>query len=434
MDEFAQSREDDDLFADEFEPLPEPTATIDEIKPDVHIPPQNIPAPIPATINHQTPPTGPARGGHRNNRRDQGTQDVRRQRGGRGGQGHNGLGQSRYAPQSQAPPVQPESNANSNPATTSGQASQPSAEWDVSPPQPSQAPANTSDWATTSGQPSQAASSTAEWAATSGQATQPPPQPEIAASPVTPSQPSNHIPTAPQQPLQTRTPAVRGDRSATGGPLHKKLTEEELTAKLEKMAIINAQKAERHRLQEADQAAYDRKEKEAAKERQEKSRMEQKNSRQMEMERAKNRQRKINAQGGREWDSEKVEEDIVDRKGRSSEFVRGGFGGVIRGRGGMSGNREGEEVFEDSGNTRGRGGFEIRGRGRGGRGGRGGKSGNSQTVPSSEDFPSLPPSTSSAKVEGTNKAPNVDQPAGAWADEMATPDEASEQKSWPVAG
>lgn len=160
--------------------------------------------------------------------------------------------------------------------------------------------------------------------------------------------------------------------------------------------------------------------------------MEQKNSRQMEMERAKNRQRKINAQGGREWDIEKVEDDIVDRKGRSSEFVRGGFGGVIRGRGGMGGSREGEELIDEGGNSGGRGGFEIRGRGRGGMGGRGGK-GNSQSVPTSEDFPSLPVSTSSAKVEETIKSPTIDQPAGAWADEMATPVEVPEQKSWEVA-
>lgn len=195
------------------------------------------------------------------------------------------------------------------------------------------------------------------------------------------------------------------------------------------MAILNAQKAARHRLQEADQAAFQHREKELAKERQEKSRMEQNNKRQMEMERAKNRQRKINAQGGREWDSEKVEDDIVERKGRSSEFVRGGFGGVIRGRGGgMVGSREGEDLFEEGGNSKERGGFEIQGRGRGRRGGRGGKFGNAQSVPTPEDFPSLPVSTSAAKVEEPIKSPTIDQPVGAWADEMETPVEVPEQK------
>merc|ERR1712093_404359 len=177
----------------------------------------------------------------------------------------------------------------------------------------------------------------------------------------------------------TRTHAVRGDRSATGGPAHKKLTEEELTEKMAKMAILNKQKAEKHRLTEADQAAFQHREKELAKERREKAIAEKKNERVMEMERAKNRERKMKAQGGREWDSEKVESDIVDGrgKGRSSEFVRGGHGGVIRG-GGLAGSRysvdDGEEG-QDTQNSRGRGGFEIRGRGRGGRGGRGGGGG-----------------------------------------------------------
>ncbi len=240
--------------------------------------------------------------------------------------------------------------------------------------------------------------------------------------------------TAPSTPETTRTHAVRGDRSATGGPAHKKLTEEELTKKMAKMAILNAERAEKHRLTEADQAAFQHREKELAKERREKAIAEKKNERVMEMERARNRERKMKAQGGREWDSEKVESDIVDGKGRgrSSEFVRGGFGGVVnsRGRGGgLAGSRysvgdgEGEEV-KDVQTPKGRGGFEIRGRGRGGRGGRGGKALNA--VPSAEDFPSLP---TAAKPESkTDNVPEektvvsaADKSAGDWAEEMATP-------------
>jgi hypothetical protein len=193
---------------------------------------------------------------------------------------------------------------------------------------------------------------------------------------------------------------------------------------MEKMKILNAQKAERFRLSEEDSAAYARKEKEMAKKRVE----EQKNARAMDMERAKNRQRKLAAQGGREWDSEKQESDIVDGKGRgrSSEYVRGGHGGVIKG--GLAGSRyaqaEGEEG-EGGQSFRGRGGFEIKGRGnRGGRGGREGRS-TPATVPAPEDFPELPNArkpltTENLKaVEGV-KSP-IEKPAGDWAEEMATP-------------
>lgn len=197
------------------------------------------------------------------------------------------------------------------------------------------------------------------------------------------------------------------------------------------MAILNAQKAEKHRLTEADQAAFQHREKELAKERREKAIAEKKNERVMEMERAKNRERKMKAQGGREWDSEKVESDIVDGKGkgRSSEFVRGGHGGVIRG--GLAGSRYSVDNGEDVPDTqpaRGRGGFEIRGRGRGGRGGRGGKAANSTAAPSAEDFPSLPtpvkvPETSKADITSDEKVKSstIEKPAGDWAEEMATP-------------
>jgi hypothetical protein len=223
------------------------------------------------------------------------------------------------------------------------------------------------------------------------------------------------------------------------------------------MAILNAQKAERHRLSEADQAAFQHREKELAKERREKAVAEKRNERVMEMERAKNRERKMKAQGGREWDSEKVEADIVDGRGRgrSSEYVRGGHGGVMRGRGGgLAGSRYATEGDEETPATetqsgRGRGTFEIRGRGRGGRGGRGGKPTNA--VPSAEDFPSLPTpvkaptlvkasetytdtaaltpkpakTTESSTEAGTSvekeQVKSPDKPAGDWAEEMATP-------------
>lgn len=209
------------------------------------------------------------------------------------------------------------------------------------------------------------------------------------------------------------------------------------------MAILNAQKSESHRKSEADQAAFQHREKELKVKKEE----ERKNSRQMEMERAKNRQRKMQAQGGREWDSEKVESDIVDgkSKGRTSEYVRGGHGGVIRGRGaGLAGSRFADEEVLEDGPSRGRGGFERggRGRGRGNRGGRGG----GQSVPAVEEFPALPASSKAeekvkppspskletAKTPTPSKEEDVKSPSGEksaqdWAEEMATPVEEKKQ-------
>ncbi|RDL36942.1 uncharacterized protein BP5553_04375 [Venustampulla echinocandica] len=385
MDEFAQSREDDDLFADEFEPIPEPITIVHELP----TPATDRTRPADTGIGENTRTAGGASdpaGTFKHTRRDHGQQD-RRQRGRRGGTGPNGLQQSRYAHQDEPTPAAA----------------------------PNIAPATSEVSATDQGTPSSE------------------PQPSS-------SKPPTHPESRPGPPsiVSARMPAVRGDRSATGGPVHKKLTDEELTIKLEKMAILNAQKAERHRLSEADQAAFQHREKELAKERREKRVEEQKNSRQMEMERAKNRQRKIQAQGVREWDSEKVESDIVDGKGRgrTSEYVRGNHGGVIRGRGaGLAGSKyaaaEGDEASggvpeEEYKSARGRGRHEIRGRGTGGRGGsRGGKlSGQPKMVPAPEDFPSLPtPPTSNtfAKTEEKGTSSTADQTPGEWADEMATP-------------
>jgi hypothetical protein len=234
--------------------------------------------------------------------------------------------------------------------------------------------------------------------------------------------PPNPVPQPPSRPT-----AVRGDRHLTGGPAHKKLTEEELSEKMERMKVLNAQKAERFRLSEQDSAAYARREKEMEKKRVE----EQKNSRAMDMERAKNRQRKLQAQSRREWDSEKLESDIVDgrSRGRSSEYVWGGDGGVIRGSG-LSASRyataDDESAERGFQTSRGRGGgFEIRGRGnRGGRGGggaRGGKPKSPASVPGPEDFPELQtPSNKPSRTEDV-KLPSPDKLAGDWADEMSTP-------------
>lgn len=348
MDPFAQSRADDDLFADEFEPVS-----------DEAIEPQQAPKQAQQTLaDIPQIPTGAARSSQHNGAaRSRPDRRGRGSRGGRGGGHQNGMGNSRFASQPETKPETPQIIEAVSPK-------------EVQPVESKESPAPESPLE---------------------------PQPQI----------------QPDQPH--RTPAVRGDRSATGGPAHKKLTEEELTAKMAQMAIINAKRAESHRASEADQAAFQHREKELEKERKERAAAERKNERVMEMERAKNRERKMKAQGGREWDSEKREEDIVDRRGRSSEFVRGGFGGVARG-GGLGGSRyavqeEGGQDGDEVQNIR--GGYEARGRGRG-RGGRGGASRGGKTaaqnVPTAEDFPAL-----------SSTPTNVVPAGGDWADEMATP-------------
>lgn len=176
---------------------------------------------------------------------------------------------------------------------------------------------------------------------------------------------------------QPRVPAVRGDRSATGGvrkvrtpkamlklvnlliPVQPKLTEEELGKRIAAAKELATKKAAAHARAEADHAAFQEREQVAAKKRRE----EQAHRRVMDNEREQNRQRKLKAQTGREWDSQKREEDYNPRGG-SSQFRRGMHGGVS----GYTRNDFTDAVTDDvaGGND-----SPGRGRGRGGRGGRG---------------------------------------------------------------
>ncbi|KAJ5164409.1 uncharacterized protein N7500_006239 [Penicillium coprophilum] len=154
-----------------------------------------------------------------------------------------------------------------------------------------------------------------------------------------------------------RVPAVRGDRSATGGLRKPKLTEEELSKRIAAAKENAVKKAAAHARAEADQASFMEREQEAAKKRRE----ELAHRRVMDSEREKNRQRKLKAQTGREWDSQKREEDYNPRGG-GSQFRRGMHGGVsgaVR--------RDFEEARSENAEDHSGG---NRGRGRGGRGGR----------------------------------------------------------------
>ncbi|QSZ36228.1 hypothetical protein DSL72_007354 [Monilinia vaccinii-corymbosi] len=366
MDEFAQSREDNDLFADEFEPAPEPTV-IEEA------PIQSVSKLSPTAETYvssngaqSTLPTKPPNNNH--NHRKQRDRGADKRRGGRGGRGsalENGLRSSRYATQEPEAAVAPSQSI--EPVTDQSPVVAPS----ISPPVQS------------------------------------------------PGEAQSHSQPQPQQ--SKAIPSVRGDRSLTGGPSHKKLTEAELTAKLERMKIINAEKAESFRKSEKDREGYAEKEKEEKRRRKE----EIKRGKAMESERMKNRERKLKAMGGREWDEGKDEKDFEDNKGRSSQYVRGGHGGVIRGRAGLASSRFNDAPEDDMyayiyDETRGRGSGRGRGRGRGnGRGGRGGSAQQPQSVPALEEFPSLPTTSASKNTTSDVNFPLVG--AGDWADEMATP-------------
>lgn len=116
--------------------------------------------------------------------------------------------------------------------------------------------------------------------------------------------------------------AVRGDRSATGGITKPKLTEEELSARLEAVKLNNARREAAHRLAEADEASFQKREAQEIQKRKELGVARDA----MDKEREKNRLRKLGAQAGREWDEGK--EDKLMRSQEASQYRRGVHGGI----------------------------------------------------------------------------------------------------------
>lgn len=165
----------------------------------------------------------------------------------------------------------------------------------------------------------------------------------------------------------------------------------------------------------------------------------------MDNEREQNRQRKLNAQTGREWDSQKTEDDYNPRGG-GSQFRRGMHGGVS----GYTRREFDERPSEDGagdhpspGRGRGRGGRGGRGRGpsRGPRGDRASSKDPSErsdaktTTPSMNneaDFPSLPAgrkpelgSTTTVETKAITQPPSMEKLeasmsplTGTWADQV----------------
>lgn len=207
-----------------------------------------------------------------------------------------------------------------------------------------------------------------------------------------------------------RPPAVRGDRTATGGIRKPKLTEEELSAKLAEAKERSQNRAAAHARAQADAASFEERER-IAEQKRAKDRVERKV---MDSEREKNRQRKMAVMGGREWDAGKNEEDF-----RANGTGRGGRRGYQPGLTPQQQYAQDEDDLkqyewnEDRGRGRGgrgRGGRGGRGRGRGGRGGFGNddsSSPQSQQHPAwsaDADFPALPGSEGSQKKQSGNEA------------------------------
>lgn len=227
-------------------------------------------------------------------------------------------------------------------------------------------------------------------------------------------------------PAGPRHEAVRGDRSGTGGIRKAKLTEEELSERMEAIKLKNATIEAAHARAEADEANFRQMEAKAAA----KAIQERQNRQQMMGEREKNRLRKLNALGGREWDAEKAEEDASDDKhdGRS-RFRRGAHGGVASGRSNDDVQTEGDTLLEarDGPQGRGRGqgrrGGTARGRGRGGQQGPQNDRKGETSVPTADEFPALGAvkQSSGGAVDMLLSSESQARNGQSWADEMESP-------------
>ncbi|KAI9829182.1 MAG: hypothetical protein M1826_005777 [Phylliscum demangeonii] len=259
----------------------------------------------------------------------------------------------------------------------------------------------------------------------------------------------------------TRVEAVRGDRSGTGGVKIKKLTEEELSARLAAIRVKNAALEEAHRRAEADEASFQQREQHASQKRLE----ERAHRRVMEGERERNRLRKMKALQGREWDAEKDEGDDCWGAGAGvgagrgtprSSYRRGVYGGVEMGgeggrgvaRGGAGAEADGDadpdpDPDGSSSDHEPRASFERGGRGRRGRGagrdqGRARPSSRLDEAPrmparttdriatdptDRNDVPALPPST--LNVPSTSRDPSTTE-VTAEAKPAMTPEEKAE--------
>lgn len=339
MEEFSQSRGDDDLFDDEIVPIePSPAPTVENTTQKLEN--ISITAPTENLSIASTQQTFTQRG--RGRGRGPSSRGLPRQPKGLG------LADSKFAPKPPPAPTQ----ADPIPAEESS--------------------SNLAD-------PTQPSEDTAAPAAESV------------------SSPPASAPTGPS--AKPRPPAVRGDRSLTGGFTRPKLSENELTEKLAAARQRNQDIAAAHARAQADKESFDERERLARVRRE----GEERRRKELEVEREGNRRRKM--QGAREWDREKIDDGGTSRwDDRARERRRDGMGdddgeGDLR-----------QYMWEESGRGRGRGrggrGRGGGGRGGGGRGERGAYPNGTQrdlNVSAEQDFPAFPIGTASKTTESKEK-------------------------------
>ncbi|KAJ9614087.1 hypothetical protein H2200_002223 [Cladophialophora chaetospira] len=382
MEDFSQSRGDDDLFDDEIIPIenPPPPEKVTIQLEQVSLEPNSVPPPIqavsaavPAPLAAKAPvPTTT----------DSSAPSLRSKPRGRGGQQTGRGGGSRIA-----------------------SAGLEDSKWAV----------KTADSNKPSSRPSKPMKSPKEESQPSPtQADTPIPKPTTDAEPASiqatedtsPTSPSTaQPPTGPTNVLPAKTPAVRGDRTLTGGPARTKLTEEELSAKLAAAKERSQNVAAAHARAQADAASFEERERIAGLKRA----VEKKERRAMEGEREKNRLRKLGNREGREWDRDK--EDVLagtNGRGGRGRGAYTDYGG--RGFSGDQGEEDDLRQYEwhddrGRGRGRGRGGRGDRGRAGRGRGGARGSDSQNQHQPdlsADSDFPSLPASATNPSAPKKN--------------------------------
>ncbi|KAK3349831.1 hypothetical protein B0T25DRAFT_249906 [Lasiosphaeria hispida] len=309
--------------------------------------------------------------------------------------------------------------------------------------------------------------------------------------PAASSSASNTAPGAPTAPagakyVSTNTAsAVSEARLGSGANPRTKLTDTELASKMEMMRILNAEKTRRFEKEQRDETAHaealaksQAEQKRRRAEEAVKRRAAEEDQRRLNDERAKNRERKLNAMGQKEggWDEGK-QERLVEEERKSFRGAHGGVRGVRNGGGGLAGSRyanapDGNDADRRGGDDGSYGGRGRGGRGRGvGRGGRGGgrggrelfdangdraedrngdlsnqswaslreKDNRPRAPPKAEEFPALPSSGNAPKKINTQAAPATTTSAnpnpisiaaeiplspaiGKWDDEMAAMD------------
>ncbi|KAK7508923.1 uncharacterized protein IWZ02DRAFT_437965 [Phyllosticta citriasiana] len=397
-DEFAQTREDDDLFDDDFTPVAEPVVEVDltpvpVVDDDVTDSPSDVATASPVNLGDNTeahhhasgpvdavprpPPTGPsagARGARDGGFRGRGRGNHRGARGGaRGGAptgGPGGLAGSRFAPSA---PANGAENKEKEVVQGSGSAE-----------------VQGEQQGTTDGQEGEKKDAAGKAVRKEG--------------------------------------AVRGDRSATGGIKKERLTEEQLAARMSAIKLKNESLIAAHARAEADLAQYQKREAEAAAKAAQRAKAERQNRQVMMGERERNRMRKLNAVNGREWDLDK-EEGFGGTERGARGARRGAHGGVVgsRGAGGeaevdqqpaSSDNHDRSHAPQHSGGRGGRGG--RRGGGRRASGGGGGgnhvpstSTSAPQSVPTAADFPELPVSNNATAAAQSSKTDNTAAAAAA---------------------